>query len=446
MPGDTSLPKQGQASPEGVGSAGLTGVSGSGSLGGTEKRQSVVNKHREHLEQLRIDRTGPAERSSGRWIGVVLIVVLIAMGSYVVYTMRGTGVMGVKTALARESTAGERSTVLNASGYVTARRQATVSSKVTGKVLEVLVEEGMRVEEEQVLATLDSSNVNSNFRLAEAELLASRARVEETRVRVGEALREWRRVSALRSDRIASESDFDRADSERKSWEARIQREEADTVVAEKQLALWQQQLDDNVIRAPFAGVVVSKNAQPGEMISPVSAGGGFTRTGICTIVDMQSLEIEVDVGESYINRVIGGQSVVAVLDAYPDWSIPSDVIAIIPTADRQKATVKVRVGFEKLDARILPQMGVKVRFQDSAPQGEVRSRVIVPSSAVLQRAGNDMVWVVRNGRAERRAVKVSESNAGEVEVLAGLAGGERVVLNPPAELKDGDAVVEGKR
>ncbi len=405
-----------------------------------------MNKHREHLDQLRIDRTGPAKRSSGIWIGVGLIVVLMTLGFYVVYNIRGSGVIGVKTALARESVAGERSTVLNASGYVTARRQATVSSKVTGKVLEVLVEEGMRVDEGQVLATLDSANVNSNFRLAEAELAASRAGVEETRVRAEEAQREWRRVSALRSDRIASEADLDRADSERKSLEARIQREEANTVVAEKQLALWQQQLDDNVIRAPFAGVVVSKNAQPGEMISPVSAGGGFTRTGICTIVDMESLEIEVDVGESYINRVTGGQSVVAVLDAYPDWSIPSHVIAIIPTADRQKATVKVRVGFEKLDVRILPQMGVKVRFQDAAPQGEPRSRVIVPSAAVLQRGGNDVVWVVRNDRAERRAVKVGESNAGEIEVLAGLAGGERVVLNPPAELKDGDAVVEGKR
>src|SRR5207237_800120 len=151
---------------------------------------------------------------------------------------------------------------------------------------------------------------------------------------------------------------------------------------------------------------VTSKNAQPGEMISPLSAGGAFTRTGICTIVDMESLEVEVDVNESYINRVQGGQPVEATLDAYQEWKIPCKVIAIIPTADRQKSTVKVRVGFDKLDPRILPEMSIKVAFREAVTGGSAASRgVAVPKAAIQQRDGRDVVLVVQNGVAERRAV-----------------------------------------
>jgi RND family efflux transporter MFP subunit len=358
--------------------------------------------------------------------------------------------------LVQQSTAaGGAETLLNASGYVTARRDATVSSKVTGKVIEVLVEEGMKVEVGQVLARIDSSNVEKSLHLAEAQAEAARKSQEETKANLEKAERDFRRISRLAVDKIASPSDLDRAEAEAKSLQARLERQVADVTVAEREVALWKQQLDDTIIRAPFAGIVISKNAQPGEMISPMSAGG-FTRTGICTIVDMTSLEIEVDVNESYINRVKPGQPVEATLDSYPDWQIPAKVIAIIPTADRQKATVKVRVGFEKLDPRILPDMSVKAAFQNVTPTASpdssdgrssgMKGGVTVPKAAIGQRDGRDIVWVVREGRAERRAVTIGMTRGDEVSIAAGLSSGERVVVEGGTSLEEGGRVTEAKR
>ena len=335
-------------------------------------------------------------------------------------------------------------TVLNASGYVTTRREATVSSKVTGKVIEVLIEEGMKVEEGQVLARLDDTNVRASLRLAEAQLDAAKKSLAETQVRINEAEQELRRISDLIKSRIAAEADFDHAEAAVLSLKARLEQQRSEVIVAERQVASWQQQLDDTIIRAPFSGIVTSKNAQPGEMISPISAGGGFTRTGICTIVDMASREIEIDVNESYINRVTAGQPVQATLDAYSDWKIPCKVIAIIPTADRQKSTVRVRVGFEKLDPRILPEMSVKVAFRESAEGSPMITRaVMVPKSAVQKKDGKDVVLVVQNGRAERRAVSVGGASDGEVVVTAGLASGEKIIVDWLPGLAEGMAVKE---
>lgn len=405
-----------------------------------------MSTQKKHLDQLRIDRSEPERKRIGAWFIWGGIALVLGLGALAVRHFIQPSAISVTTATVRESAEGAPATVLNASGYVTARREATVSSKVTGKVSEVLVEEGMKVEEGQVLARLDSSNVTANFNLAEAQLAAAKAAIGETKIRLAESERNWNRISTLASDEIASTADLDSAEAELKALQARLEREVVNISVAERQLALWQQRLEDNVIRAPFTGIVVSKNAQPGEMISPVSAGGGFTRTGICTIVDMDSLEIEVDVSESYINRVDSGQNVVAVLDAYPDWQIPAGVIAIIPTADRQKATVKVRVGFRKLDSRILPQMGVKVSFQDSAKVGDIRRRVTIPKNAVRRHEGRDIVMVVKGQRAERRAVTVGDASAEGLEVLSGLAGGEKVIISPPVGLTDGADVKELKR
>jgi RND family efflux transporter MFP subunit len=328
---------------------------------------------------------------------------------------------------------------------VTPRREATVSSKVTGKVKEVFIEEGMKVEEGQILARLDDSNAMANLRLAEAQLESAKAALGEIEVRVREAERELRRVSDLQQSKIATQSDLDRAEAEFNSNRARLERQQVEVSVADRQVALWRQQVDDNIIRAPFAGIVTSKNAQQGEMISPISAGGGFTRTGICTIVDMDSLEIEVDVNESYINRVEPGQAVEATLDAYSDWKIPCKVVAIIPTADRQKATVKVRVGFEKLDPRILPQMGVKVAFQGERESKSSASGVYLPKSAVRDEQGKSIVFVVANGVAERRAITVGEERGGDLSVHAGLTAGEKVIIDSPPHLKSGTRVREAK-
>ncbi len=404
------------------------------------------------LADLRIERTATPDspRRGGLWVAFALVVVSLAAAAW--WFTRPQPLV-VTTALAREvtNTAGDR-TVLNASGYVTARREATVSSKVTGKVTEVHIEEGVAVKQGQLLAKLDDTNAQASVQLARAQLDAARAGPAETRVRLKEAELELQRQTQLKQNQVAALAEYDRAEAAASAWRARLAQQQSELTVAERSLAVWEQQADDTVIRAPFAGIVTSKNAQPGEMISPMSAGG-FTRTGICTIVDMESLEIEIDVNESYINRVTPGQPVEATLDAYAAWKIPCKVIAIIPTADRQKSTVRVRVGFDQLDPRILPQMAVKVAFREAAattatPAATTTRRgVLVPKASLRSEDGRDVVYVIRDGRAERRAVSVTASAANnEVELRAGVAAGEKVAVEAPAALADGATVVEGKK
>ena len=400
------------------------------------------------LDALRIDRSQTPLKSGGGGVWWLLLILLVAAGAGAWWFSR-TKAISVKTATVqvRSATGGGGKTLLNASGYVTTRLEATVSSKITGKVTEIFVEEGMKVEKGQTLAKLDASNVQSSLHLAEAQLASAELNLAETEPMVQFTAAEMTRLDAL-GTRAVSISEVNKARAEAATQQAKLARLKADVTVAERQVDEWRQQLDDTIIRAPFAGVVTTKDSQPGEMISPMSSGG-FTRTGICTLVDMASLEIEVDVGESFINRVKAAQPVEATLDAYPDWKIPGKVIAIIPTADRQKATVKVRVAFEKLDPRILPQMGVKVAFQseETAEPAVARAALSVPKEAVRKTAGRDVAWVVRDGKVERRAVTVANSTATESILTAGLVQGETVVLNPPATLTDGTAVtVENSR
>ena len=398
---------------------------------------------KEALDGLRIDRSAAKRRRLSPWPFLVLLVLLAIAGGTFWWIQRPKPIP-VRTAAVQEQSSGGQKTLLNASGYVTARRQATVSSKVTGKVIEVLVEEGMKVEASQVLARIDDVNVRASLHLAEAQLESAKQALKETRANLDNAQRELERFRKLEASNIASASDVDRAEATARSLQARLEYQAAQVVVADKEVAQWKQQLDDTIVRAPFAGVVTVKNAQPGEMISPMSAGGSFTRTGICTLVDMSSLEIEVDVNESYINRVEAGQRVTATLDSYPEWQIPAKVIAIIPTADRQKATVKVRVGFDQLDPRILPDMGVKVAFQSSGDSNAPAARSItIPKSAVREQDGRTVVWVVREGRVERRAVTVASRTGDEATITAGLNGGERVVVDGAERLADGARVVE---
>jgi RND family efflux transporter MFP subunit len=396
-----------------------------------------------NLDGLRITRPDPEQRSSGRWMVIVPLLLVIAGGIAWAVTRGGATKVEVTSAKAVSGGSGGGA-VLNASGYVTARRQATVSSKVTGKVVEVLIEEGMQVQEGQVLARLDSSYASRGVALARAEATAAGSALEGTRVRIREAQLDYDRAERLARSEIASRADADRARAQLDAARARLAAQSDQLSTARRQVDLQSQTLEDTIIRAPFDGVVVSKDAQPGEMISPVSAGGGFTRTGIGTIVDMASLEIEVDVNESYINRVHPGQRVEAVLDAYPDWRIPAHVITAVPTADRQKATVKVRIAFDEKDQRVLPDMGVKVSFITDEPKAgaaPVATSIEVPKSAVRRDGDQDIVFVVKENRVERRAVKVTTSQGATARLASGLTEGETVVVEGPAELKDGDKV-----
>jgi HlyD family secretion protein len=395
------------------------------------------------LDQLKIEREPEMESRPKRWPVAVIIVVALAAAAYWLF-LKPEAALEVRTTVAREISNQTASTVLNASGYVTARRQATVSSKFTGKVVEVLIEEGMEVDKDQVLARLDDSNLATSYALAEAQLRSAETSLKETQALLNEARAIFARTQNLLDRGLSSVAEMDRARAGSESLAAQLERKQADVRVAEKQLDVYRQQLDDTIIRAPFAGVVVAKNAQPGEMISPVSAGGGFTRTGIGTIVDMSSLEIEIDVNEAYINRVTPGQKIIATLDAYPDWSIPCHVIAIIPTADRQRATVEVRVGFDELDSRILPDMGVKVAFQEEGGVvGSGRAGVLVPLSALIANGAKQYVMLVNDGVIERRAVATAGERGKDILVTSGLSGGDKLVLDASLNLETGMRVKE---
>ncbi|MFA5908446.1 MAG: efflux RND transporter periplasmic adaptor subunit [Vicinamibacterales bacterium] len=396
------------------------------------------------LSALRIERE-PLNTTGGGWVKwVVLLLVLGAAGGGAWYWLTRERPIEVEVVAVTERAAGTQASVLNASGYVTARRRATVSSKVTGKVIEVNVEEGMAVREGQVLARLDDSTLRASIALARAQLEAARQAVPEIDVRLAEARVNLRRQDQLMKDGLTTPSAIDQAQAEVNSLIARLASMREQINVAHSQVALQQTAIDDMVIRAPFSGVAISKDAQPGEMVSPVSAGGGFTRTGISTIVDMRSLEIEVDVNESYINRVSAGQPVSAVLDAYPDWQIPAKVIAVVPTADRQKATVLVRIGFNALDPRILPDMGVKVTFlrEADAAAPVAQAMTLVPKGAVKADNGASYVYLVQQDTVERRAIKTGGTDGDRLEVTAGLKGGDRVVVSPPAELAEGVKII----
>lgn len=397
------------------------------------------------IDDLRIDRS--RQPRTAPVLLLLVIIVVVGAGAFAAWWWMGERPVAVRVAsVVQEEAGGAKSAVLNASGYVTARRRATVSSKVTGKVIEVLVEEGMAVRKGQVLARLDPSTATKYLTLAQAELVAARRALSETEVRLAQARVTLKRTRSLASDGIMTQADLDAAQAEVDALDARLALTHEQVAVAERQVAVRENDLADFTITAPFSGVAISKDAQPGEMVSPVSAGGGFTRTGICTIVDMSSLEIEVDVNESYINRVTPRQRIEAVLDAYPDWKIPGTVITTIPSADRQKATVLVRIAFDKLDPRILPDMGVKVAFLETdraAPASQsARAEILVPRAAVRQDGGRDVVFVVQNGRAERRAVRLGVTRGDASVVLAGLHAGEQVVVEGPPELKAGMRVV----
>ena len=403
-----------------------------------------MNASAELLKELRIERNAAPPPSSSKMKWWVLAVIAVAVVAVIGWVMsRGESAIEVRTApvIALGNTAASAS-VLDASGYVVARRMATVSAKITGRVLDVLIEEGMRVEEGQVMATLDPVDADAQFALANAQLDAARSQVASVQAQLTQAEAEAVRVTELVERGLVSRSQYDAAVAQRDALRAQRLTAQRNVTVAADGLEIARNGVDNTIVRAPFAGVVIAKAAQPGEIVSPM-ATGGYTRTGIGTIVDMDSLEVEVDVGEAYIGRVQPEMPAQVVLNAYPDWKIPAEVIAIIPAADRGKATVKVRVAFKEKDARIVPDMGVRVSFLEEmqSEQPEAPRGVRVPQAAIITRDGGSAVFVLQDGKAVLRRIETGIALGDGRQVLSGVSAGQSVVLGPPEELKDGDAV-----
>src|SRR5271170_1315436 len=402
-----------------------------------------ANPARPDLGALRIDKDKRQERKTGKIFGIILAaILLIALVAGAAYYSRNSAPIVEVAAAQKAGTAGPTA-LLNASGYVTPRRRATIAAKITGRVIGVYFDEGVHVKEGQILAKLDDSDVKRARDSAVADRNSTQAQTADYQVQLKNAELLVHRSQELQAAGVQSQEILDNALTSADSLRAKIALTKEQVAASEARINEAQQTVDNTVIRAPFDGIIVSKDAQVGEMVSPVSAGGGFTRTGIATIVDMNSNEIEVDVNEAYIARVLPGQNVTAVLDAYPDWQIPSKVRTVIPTADRQKATVKVRISFLKLDPRILPDMGVKVSFLGDEPdkQAGVPPAALVPSGAIRDESGRKIVFLVKDNQLERRAVSLGSTRGSDAEIMAGLTAGDTVVVKGPPDLHDGEAV-----
>ena len=397
------------------------------------------------LSSLRIDDHSRRSSKTGKRLGLFAAAVgaVLLLGSLLLVFRSQKPIVEVATA--RPASGAKAEALLNASGYITPRRRATVAAKVTGRVEQIYAEEGLRVKSGQVLATLDCSQPNAALTSARSDRDATAAALADLEVQSANADREAVRAQGLHTAGVISPQALDTAKTTAESLHSKIALTKEQVRAADSRIGVAKEDADNCIVRAPFDGIVVSKDAQRGEVVSPISAGGGFTRTGIATLVDMNSLEIEVDVNESYIARVQQGQRVSATLDAYPDRELPAKVRTVIPTADRQKATVKVRIAFDKLDDTILPDMGVKVAFLSAAPQpgknAGSEARALVPKSAIRNDGGKQVVYLVRDQKLERRAVSLGAERGSDVEILAGLVPGDKLVVGGADKLHEGQAV-----
>jgi RND family efflux transporter MFP subunit len=381
------------------------------------------------------------------WILAAVVVALMLGGAIWILRFRHPAI-AVHTRMAQPMTSGAPSaSVLDATGYVTARRQATVSAQITGTMTEVLIEEGDHVKAGQVLARLEDTAQRAALAQAQAQWHSAQALLTQYQAQLAQYQRDVKRDEDLVGRKLVSRQAVEQARTQVDTQLAQVESQRRQIELAQANVRSAQVQLDYCTIHAPFTGVVIAKAAQVGEIVSPFSAGGGFTRTGIGTLVDMDSLEIEVDVNEAYINRVQPHQPVDSVLNAYPDWRIPSHVIAIIPTADRSKATVKVRIGLDSKDDRIVPDMGVRVSFLEEKKPVEQDSHpprgVLVPAPALRRDGAQDIVFVVKDGKAQRRVVTLGGVVGGSRQVESGVSPGEVLIVDGPADLRDDGAVTQ---
>ncbi|HEV6965576.1 efflux RND transporter periplasmic adaptor subunit [Roseateles sp.] len=400
------------------------------------------------LKELRIDGAQREERGGGppKWVwgAVAGAVVLALAGGAAWWFLAGHKPVPVQTATVRANGQGASAdAVLQATGYVTARRMATVSAQITGTLTQVLIDEGFKVHKGQVLARLDDTGLKAALAAAEAQVRTAQANTGQLRAQLAQAEADARRQAELAASGMTTRQSQEQTATAVKAYTAQLEAAQRQVEAAQAQMRQAQVNFDYATVRAPFDGVVTARAAQVGEIISPLSAGGGFTRTGVGTIVDMDSLEVNVDVNEAYIAQVKPDMPCEAVLDAYPDWKIPARVVAVIPSADRGKATVKVRVALDQKDERVVPDMGVRVSFLAARPKAEAKPApgVLLPPDALAQRDGAQVVFVVQDGRAEQRTVQLG-ADVGKFKLAtSGLKAGETVVVSPPAELKQGSTI-----
>ena len=397
------------------------------------------------LNQLRIDRGGQSTPSRAGKLWLAGIVTVLGMAAIAAWFWSRPGAVRIHTATAQPIAGGASAgSILDASGYVVARRQATVASKITARMVELDIEEGDLVKAGQIIAKLDDTNIRAALNQSSAQLDFAKASLAETEVNLANAQRDYERQKSLLQGHFVSQAAVDNSQTTLDGLRAQLATQRSNVDVVAEGLKVAQRNLDDTIIRAPFSGIVTVKAAQPGEMVSPISAGGGFTRTGIGTIVDMDSLEFQVDVNENFINKVRPEQKVSAKLNAYPDWQIPGHVIAVIPTADRSKGTVTVRIALDQKDSRVLPEMGVRVSFLAEPTEGADSKPAVgvnVPLKAVQASGETGVVFILRGDIVERRAVRLGASSGDNATVLSGLSAGDRVAIGDFAQLKDGAKV-----
>ncbi|MDE1960957.1 MAG: efflux RND transporter periplasmic adaptor subunit [Xanthomonadaceae bacterium] len=398
------------------------------------------------LKELRIDsrqREDAGGSSRWPWIAGAILLAVVLIGSAVWFYFGGQRfAVQAATAIAPSANGGDTA-VLQATGYITARREATVSAQITGTLTEVLIEEGEHVDKDQVLAHLDDTAQKAALAQAQAQASATQATLLQYQAQLEQARRDLKRAQDLVGRHLVSQQALEDAQTQVATLGAQVAAQRKQIELAQAGVKAAQVQLDYCTVRAPFAGVIIAKNAQVGEIVSPFSAGGGFTRTGVGTIVDMDSLEVDVDVNEAYINRVQPNQQAQAVLDAYPNWTIPAHVIAVIPTADRSKATVKVRIALDQKDARVLPDMGARVSFLEEAKKNTSTlplKGVLVPSSSIVQRDGKSLVFAIDGDHARARAVTPGQTYS-DLRLVEGITAGTQVVKQPPAAMNDGAKV-----
>ena len=398
-----------------------------------------MNRSDQLLNELKINRRDAIAKKKRRWPWIVLILAVLLV--IAVVALRGGKAVEIETVNPRSAAESGPASVLDASGYVTARRLATVSSKITGKVQSVYIEEGQRVKEGEILARLDPQDAEAQRDVAQSQLASSQSQLAEAQAQLVLAKSNYTRNRELAAKQLVSKQALDTAKAELDTRTARLNSVQKQVTLATDQKEVAQIGVENTIIRAPFDGVIIAKAAQPGEMISPISGGGGSIRTGIGTLVDMDSLEVQVDVNEAYIGRVTPDMPVEAVLNAYPEWKIPGAVIAIVPTADRSKATVKVRVALDSKDPRIVPDMGVRVSFLEKQEQGKPLTGFWIPNSSVITEGDGKFVFLVVDGKAKRTAVTVAESTDSESRIEKGITKGDSLVAAPDKELKDGAKV-----